>query len=221
MINLLYNTVFSGARTNKYRIIIPLTPKSLGTNDLSRDINTLCQSTSMPGKAVTATEAFVKGRKVMLRGETSLDSTWTTTILNTSDMIIRTELLQWMHEVHKNQWVPGGEDGLINDLAQGAKSVISGISNIVNDPMKFFTDSGVRYQKDVTIEQLNEKGEVEFTTTLIGAFPTDVSTVDLEDGTGDISKTVVTFTFNDIRYDSTSSPIDIDDITELGNAFSI
>ena len=180
MINTLMNTVFSGARTNKYRIIIPLTPKSLGTNDLSRDINTLCQSTVMPGKTIGAAETFVKGRKVMLRGETALENTWQTTILNTSDMIIRTELLQWMQEVHKNQWVPAGEDGLVNDLAQGAKSIISGVSNIVNDPMKLFTDGGVRYQKDITIEQLNEIGEVEFTTTLIGAFPTDVSVIDLK-----------------------------------------
>ena len=228
MINLLYNTVFSGARSNKYRIHIPITPAYYGTNDFSQDVNTLCQTTSMPGKSITPTEVVIKGRKVQLRGETALEGTWECSIVNTPDMLVRTELLQWMHEVHNNQWDPGSSsEGLlagigktINDLSQGYKSIVSGVSDIKDDWKNLFTMGGqIRYQKDITIEQLDQEGIVQFTTTLIGAFPINVSTISLDDNNQEVSRTDVTFAYNDVRFDSKSSPIDIDDVTEVTNAF--
>jgi hypothetical protein len=62
------------------------------------------------------------------------------------------------------------------------------------------------------IEQLDSNGNVTFSTTLIGAFPINVSSVELTDETSEISTTDVTFAFTDIIYDIKGDGVQYSDV---------
>ncbi len=206
MINQLMNTLQSGARKNKYRISIPILDKDLGS-DLSRTVDILCTSTSLPGRVLTPVDVIIKGRKVQIRGETSFEGSWEMNFHNTENMELRAYFLKWMKEVHSTEMNLGGIFGdvpgvsVAQDVAKGARSVIAGISNIASNPMGALNISAA-YQRDIKIEQLDHLGEVQYELILIGAFPTSVGVVDYDDSVGEVSTTPVTFSYTDIQYGS-------------------
>jgi hypothetical protein len=78
--------------------------------------------------------------------------------------------------------------------------MISGIKDIIKNPTSLLNSGTNTYQKDIKIEQLDNDGNVTFYSTLIGAFPINISTVELNDSNSEISETTITFAFSDIEY---------------------
>jgi len=208
MINNLINTLSSGARSNKYRITIPF-PNI-------KDIDVLVQSTTFPSKTITPVDILIRGRKVSLRGETNLENTWDITFYNNKDMIERKIMLDWLNLVHTNQWNP--DTGFLSNALSGVESLISGVKNVIENPMSLISGGGMtKYQKDIKIEQLDNSGSSTFSTTLIGAFPINVSNIELSDQETNVSQTTVTFAFSDIKYDIKGDGIQFEDIKDLIN----
>jgi hypothetical protein len=205
MITDLVNILNQGARRNKYRISIPL-PEA-------KDLDILVKETSIPSKTITPVEVIIRGRKASIRGETSFENTWDITFYNKKDMKERKKILDWMDLVHSNQWDP--EFGYLQNVLSGAESIITGVTNIVENPMSIFSSEASKYQRDITIEQLDNNGDVTFSTTLIGAYPINISNVDLTDETSEISTSTVTFAFNDIKYDIKGDGVQYSDIKHL------
>jgi hypothetical protein len=189
MIHELVNTLKEGARTNKYRLNL-YTP--IADSIEQKELDILVTSTTMPSKTITPVEVFLKGKKVQIRGETNIENTWDVTVYNTSDMKIRENMLRWMDIVHYNKWK--------GTPATGIKSMVSGIKDVIKNPTSLLNSGTNTYQKDIKIEQLDNDGNVTFYSTLIGAFPINISTVELNDSNSEISETTITFAFSDIEY---------------------
>lgn len=207
MIQELLNIMHSGARKNKYRILLPVS----GT--LSRNMDILCHNTTLPGRTLTPVEAVIKGHKVQLVGETSFEGTWEATFYNTTDMITRNYFINWMQEAHSNNLDTSMEStgilGEIEAFANDINASVNKVKNAYTDPIGTFlggVGAGPLYQRDLTIQQLDGEGNVTSAVTLIGAFPTNVGAVDLDDSTGDISTTSITFNYNDIKVDGLEEP---------------
>jgi hypothetical protein len=167
------------------------------------------QSTTFPSKVQTPVEVFIKGRKVQIRGETNLENTWDVTFYNTKDMSARKSILEWMDIIHYNQWFEGG-----NSYQGALDSIVSGIKNIMNDPFSLLNQGMNKYQKNIKVEQLDGYGNITYTCELIGAFPINVSSIELDDSNSEVSKTTVTFAFTDIKYSDKSTLSAIRDIAK-------
>ena len=189
MITDLITTLNQGARTNKYRIIIPISE--------SDKIDTLVKETSFPSRTITPLEINIRGRKVSLRGDTNLENTIDITFYNTHNMKERKEILNWMDEVHKNQWNP--EAGAFENIIGGISSMVSGVTNVIQNPLSLLSGVSPTYQKDITIEQIDYNGDATFRSVLIGAFPINVGNITLSSENGEISTTTVTFSYTDLK----------------------
>ncbi len=76
--------VQSGARNNKYRILFPL---------FGQEIDILCNATTNPGREIGTVEVFLKGRKYQMAGDMNDEGTWSMTIYNTEDFLVRSFFL--------------------------------------------------------------------------------------------------------------------------------
>jgi len=205
----LVRNIKSGARNNKYRVMVPS-----DDNDFSKNMDILCKATSFPGRAITPVDIVIKGKKTQITGETSLEGSWTMTFYNTTDMKVRIYFDTWIRQMHDLQLPSPQNNGLLgldglNDLVgQGAAFLesyernVSRVAGILKDPINsLFGGGGTSpiYQRDITIQQLADSdSDSTFELTLIGAFPTSIDTIELtDDGTG-ISETSVTFSYSDV-----------------------
>ena len=75
----------SGARNNKYRLLFPL---------FGQEIDILCHSSSNPGREIGTVEVYLKGRKYQMAGDMSEEGSWTITIYNTEDFLVRSFFLK-------------------------------------------------------------------------------------------------------------------------------
>lgn len=89
----LKSTLGAGARTNRFKIIIPA-PKDLNFN--SKEITTLVRSTSLPTKSFADIEFFIHGKKVSVAGDVEFSDTITFSFIDTEDHKIRTLFDNWM-----------------------------------------------------------------------------------------------------------------------------
>lgn len=75
----------SGARNNKYKVIYPL---------FGEELDILCHASSNPGREIGTVEVFLKGRKYIMAGDMSDEGTWSITIYNTQDFLVRSFFLK-------------------------------------------------------------------------------------------------------------------------------
>jgi len=221
----------AGARTSKYRVLVPT-----DDNDFSKNMDILCKGASFPGRAITPVDVVIKGKKTQITGETSLEGSWTMTFYNTTDMKVRIFFDNWIREMHTLQLPSPQNDGLLglenlnnlvgqaNEFIQSYERNVSRVEGIISDPINTLFGAGGTfpiYQRDITVQQLASSDEDStFELTLIGAFPTSIDTIELtDDGTG-ISETSVTFSYSDVlinRQSPSSASILLGD--NLGSLF--
>ena len=205
-INDLISAVKTGLRKNKYRVLFPVDGQA------SSKMDVLCHTTTLPGRTLTPTEVIIKGKKVQIAGETSLEGTWEATFYNNREMEVRRYFTKWMEDIH-SLGIADPNDGLfglsgINNFISRVKDTISDVKNsvekigdIINDPLgALFDDSNLPlYQRDITIQQLgNSDLDIPYQVTLIGAFPITIDAIDYDDSSGEVSTTTVTFSYTDI-----------------------
>jgi len=199
-INDLINNLKSGARANKYRLIIP-------TSEITRSLDIMCHATSIPGRVITPVDVVVKGRKTQIVGETSLSGSWTVTFYNDSNMIARKYFTQWMQDMHSLELKSTGIVGNLGTLAGIVGNEINSLTNavkevksIIKDPSQLLVSGRAPdYQKDIKVQQLNGDNDSIFEVNITGAFPINVEDIQLDDSTSEISSTVVTFAFSDVK----------------------
>ena len=194
----LLNIVKSGARSNKYRLHLPVSN--------GKDFDILCTTASLPGRNITPTEVWVKGKRAMISGETTWQSTWQLSFYNDENFIARYYFWIWMNIIHNPAEFSalnfensdlfdfiGLSTG--NDIYRDIKESIS-----ENFQIKNISDvTKNNYQKDLIIEQLDFNGDAIHSYRIIGAFPTNVDDVQLHDQEGDVSQTSVTISYSNIE----------------------
>jgi len=205
----LLSNIRSGARSNKYRVLIPT-----NDNNLSRNMDILCNASNIPGRAITPIDITIKGKKTQIAGETSLEGTWSATFYNTNSMGIRIYFDNWIQDIHNLNVPEIQNNGLLglealNTAVRDVNSAINSfqrnvdrVSGVIKDPLGTLFGSGnvtPFYQRDITIQQLGTSDDdVPFDVTLLGAFPLSISSTEVSDNGEGISETEVTFAYSDI-----------------------
>jgi len=189
-INELLSNVGPGARTNKYRVIFPVT----GVNSNKFDV--LCNEVAAPGRSISSVEVFLKGRKYLLSGDRAEEGTFTASFYNDPNLILRNIFLSMIESIESYETpniVFGGAN--INYAASGIIQEINYNLNRIKDFGINTFNSGAWYQSDVVIQQLNENSEIIVENVYHEAFITDVSEIQYTDETGDVSKTTITVSY--------------------------
>ncbi len=200
-INSLINNIKSGARSNKYRILIP-------TAEISSSLDVMCHATSLPGRVITPVDVIIKGKKTQIIGETSLSGSWSVTFYNDSNMVARKYFTQWMEDMHSLSVKSPGLNslnnlnslvGTITNEINSLKDAVKEVKALTKDPLQALVGTkSPDYQKDIKIQQLGNQENILMSAIITGAFPINVEDISLDDSTSEISSTQVTFAFSDI-----------------------
>lgn len=158
--------VDDGARASLFEVMMTL-PPVLGGAPVSPDIKFKARATSLPGDSISSISVPYFGREIKVAG-TRTFTDWSFTVINDETFTLRNNLELWMSAINSHI------DNLRNPQARG----------------------GVNYQATAFVTQFAKTGEAIKVYKIFGAFPTDVSAIDLDWGSGDqIEEFQVTFAY--------------------------
>jgi len=84
-----------GARGNQFSVNLPF-PGYAGVGGESRVLSFLCKATNLPGMTLGEVAVPFRGRSLYIAGDRTFE-TWTTTVLNDTDFLIRNAMERWMN----------------------------------------------------------------------------------------------------------------------------
>jgi len=122
-----------GARPNLFEVEIPSFPEAAGQNTWRTGDNQeadtfkfLCKAASLPASQVTPVEIPFRGRILKVAGDRTFE-TWSTTIINDENFLIRNAFETWMQGISKNSNATGATNpsaymtyALVHQLGRGA-----------------------------------------------------------------------------------------------------
>jgi len=200
------SVVGPGARTNKYRVLIPF---------LGREVDIQCHDITSPGRTMGVAEVFLKGRKYQLAGDRADEGTFTMTIYNDPNLVLRRlflVMIDGMQSFNTPGSISGFSSNISDSLTQMNTSTISGITDVFDQISSNLNNIGTLtgmfgvgrnlpwYQSDMTVQQLDHDGNVVSNTILHSAFITDVSALEYQDEVGEISTTTLVFNYTGVTY---------------------
>lgn len=165
---------FDGARASLFEVSLTF-PAIVATGgavpgaagSASQQITFKAKSSSLPGDSVSSIPVNYFGREVKVAGTRSFTD-WSFVVINDEDFIIRNSFERWMSGLNSH------------------------VGNLRMGPMATARD----YQVDAWITQFAKTGEPIKTYRMVGAFPIDVSAIDVDWASGDqIEEFSVTFAY--------------------------
>jgi len=158
-----------GVRTNLF-----IVEGKIGANT-SNKTRFLVKAAALPPSTLGTIAIPYRGRQIKIPGDRTFD-TWTLSVLMDGDYELRNKFEAWQ------QLINGNEDN-VPDVSGG-----------------FFTSAGSGFNTDVfcewKISSLNRQGNALKTYSMVGAFPTDISSVELSnDSTDTIGEFTVTMQY--------------------------
>ncbi len=94
-----------GARANQFRVLINL-PAALGQQDVSRSLQFLCKSSSLPSSSIGDTMVDFRGRKVHFAGERTFEP-WDVTVYCDNDFRVRNAFENWAFAIQSTDATTG------------------------------------------------------------------------------------------------------------------
>ena len=88
-----------GARANQFRVTMPF-PGYAAVGGETENMSFLCTSTTLPGMTVAEVAIPFRGRELYVAGDRTF-ATWTTTILNDTNFLIRNAYERWLNGINK------------------------------------------------------------------------------------------------------------------------
>ena len=131
----------------------------------------LIKGESIPASNIGTHEVFFHGKSIKVAGDRTFD-TWDTTIINDEDFGIRKSLEECMNLVSNHK---------LNTRSNGF-----GINEGENS----------KYKQTLKVIQFGKQGDKLKTYKFVGAFPTVLSTINLDWGTQDIEEYTCTWTYD-------------------------
>ena len=141
----------------------------------------LIKGTSIPASTIGTHEVFFHGKSIKVAGDRTFD-TWDTTIINDEDYGIRIALEKWMELIANHKLNTRSKDKL--DSSEGETA---------------------SYKQDIYVTQFGKDGEHKHHYHFLGAFPSALSTINLDWGTSEIEEFTCTWTY-DRWMPGTTSP---------------
>ena len=145
----------------------------------------LVKTTTIPASTIGSYDVFYHGKAIHVAGDRSFD-TWDTTIINDEDFGIRTTLENWMGSISNHK---------LNTRDKGV----------------FNTSEGdvAKYKSTLKVQQFSRTGKLLRTYSFIGAWPSALSTINLDWSSQEIEEFTCTW-----MYDSWhTGRVDIDTVT--------
>jgi len=177
-----------GLRKSKYLIEIPI-PGIQGTA-----LNILCRSAGLPERNISTVEAYHRGRKYKMKGETDYIGEYEISLVDDSDMSVRKIFDKWLTKIDnskpKDEGVLGSSfeqaTGAITDILDTASAIKNGLQDGGLSFFLGFLDKGNAnstspYQTDVNIWQLDGNNNKVYGYKLQNCFPSSLGIVTLDD----------------------------------------
>jgi hypothetical protein len=166
--------VTDGARASLFDVMLtfPLVAATGGNapgvfGSAAQQVTFRARSTSLPGDSISSIGLNYFGREIKIAGNRTFPD-WSFTVINDEDFTIRNSFERWMSGINSH----------VSNLRMPA--LISG-------------DGG--YQQDAVVTQYSKIGEPIKQYRIVGAFPTDVSAIDLDWGADNVEEFAVTFAY--------------------------
>ena len=177
-----------GARPNLFEVdmFLPGFATEGRATDAKEKLRFMIKSAQLPGSTIGVVPVFYFGRELKFAGNRTFPD-WTVTIINDEDFSIRTAFERWLNAINSH-------------------------GTNVRDSRAYNPNTG--YTADLTVNQFAKnavRGTVGTngiikTYKFIGAFPTDISPIDLDWGSNDtIEEFTVTFSYQWWEADSTAA----------------
>ena len=87
-----------GARGNQFSVTLPF-PGFAAVGGETRVMSYLCRSTNLPGMTLGEVPVPFRGRSLYIAGDRVFE-TWTTTVFNDTDFLIRNAMERWMNGIN-------------------------------------------------------------------------------------------------------------------------
>ena len=87
-----------GARANQFQVTMPF-PGFAAAGGETRVMSFLCRTTNLPGMTLGEVPVPFRGRQLYIAGDRTFE-TWTTTIMNDTDFLIRNAMERWMNAIN-------------------------------------------------------------------------------------------------------------------------
>ena len=163
---------FDGARASLFDVAM-IIPTSVNSTLVARELTFKARAASLPGDTVSSISVNYFGREIKVAGTHSFPD-YTLTIINDEDFILRNAFENWMSQINRH------------------------VDNTRNPNFA----QALQYQTNLQIRQYNKVGPssgglaaASKIYNLVGAFPTDVSPIDLDWGSDTIEEFTVTFAY--------------------------
>ena len=140
---------YGGARPSLFEVQMGQPPGIQFDADSVQKLSFMCQAAQLPAASMSSIEIPYFGRKIKVAGERSFDN-WTLSIMNDEDFKVRSLFEKWSNA--------------LNSLETNIRGGGLGAEN---------------YKSDLDVIQYAKDGEIIRAYTVIGAFPTDVSSIDV------------------------------------------
>ena len=154
----------------------------------------LVKSTTIPASTIGSYDVFYHGKAIHVAGDRSYD-TWDTTIINDEDFGIRKTLEAWMNAISHHK---------LN----------------TRDKEKFDTSEGdvAKYKKTLKVTQFGKDGKGLRTYTFVGAWPSALSTINLDWATAsEIEEYTCTWVYDSWHSTATGGGSTSQSITNVQN----
>ena len=158
-----------GARPSLFRVIFDYPS---GIPDPPTKASFLVKSTTIPASTIGSYDVFYHGKAIHVAGDRSFD-TWDTTIINDEDFGIRNTLESWMASISNHK---------LNTRDKGV----------------FDTSEGdvAKYKTTLQVQQFSKAGDDLRTYIFTGAWPSSLSTINLDWGTSEIEEFTCTWMYD-------------------------
>ena len=153
-----------GARPNLFQVDLTSFPGSGDTGYDSDSFSVLCKAAQLPASNVASIDVPFRGRIFKVAGDRTFD-TWTVTVINDNDFVIRTAMERWMQEIA--QYADGS--GLLNPADYQVDAVVKQFRRLPSDTNAKYGDG------------LETAKKYKF----YGLFPTNIAAIDLSYDTSD------------------------------------
>jgi len=147
--------VGDGARPNLFEVSMPF-PGFSAPGDAQRKLTFMCRSSSLPGSTIGVVPIQYFGRELKFAGNRTF-AEWTMTIINDEDFVIRNAFERWLNGINSHNL------NIRNPIALNPGT----------------------YTVDGQVIQYGKTGSTLRRYRITGAFPTDVSPIDLDWGSND------------------------------------
>lgn len=172
-----------GARPNLFqvRMQLPTFATSGAATKAQTNLSFMIKSAQLPGSTIGTVPVFYFGRELKFAGNRTFPD-WTVTIINDEDFSIRESFERWMNSINLHA---------ANEREQVAYNINQYTTDLFVDQFAKNNAQGSSYVKDSS----SFDGAIK-TYKFVGAFPTEVSPIDLDWGSNDtIEEFNVTFSY--------------------------